>query len=73
MKKIEYRVSPVIRWNLTRYQFEELPDGMCEGDCESLGEFDNERKASRVMDAMYEADKSELNDVKKTVITEVNR
>ena len=64
MKKIEYRVRPVTRYSVTRYEEEHLTDPECEvhyylmgdGRCtctgsagsEQYGEFDNLQNANRV-------------------------
>jgi hypothetical protein len=46
--KIEYKVRPVTRWVVTRYQAGESSDDgrmCCAGRSETRGEFDNEQKA----------------------------
>jgi len=45
--KIEYKVRPVTRYVVTRYE----SDGQS-GSCGTIGEFDNERKAKDVARAL---------------------
>jgi hypothetical protein len=52
MAQVEIRVRPVIRYNVTRFYHEVMPNGMAQGGCESLGEFTSEQAAERVADAM---------------------
>lgn len=51
-KTVEYRVRPVTRYHVTRFENEDYEDGRCSGGCESLGEFDNESHAFKVADAL---------------------
>lgn len=48
MNENEFRVRPVMRYNVTHY----LSDGKC-ASCTSLGEFDNLEAAERVAQAMH--------------------
>lgn len=45
MRTVEYRVRPVTRYVVTRYQTD--TEGAC--GCEAMGEFDNEVKASNAV------------------------
>ena len=61
--KIEYRVRPVTRYIVTRY--EEFESGITEsrvvgGSCETRGEYDNERLAYEVGYALARADHERL-------------
>lgn len=47
MSTVEYRVRPVSRYVVTRYE-----DAGNVGSVETIGEFDNEQQAMRVMAAM---------------------
>jgi len=47
MKKIEYRVRPVTRYQITRFHQEDAGAG-----CETLGVFDNAGMANLVADAL---------------------
>ena len=48
MLKIEYRVRPVTRFVVTRWESEEHGDGTSSGGCSGLGEFDSEETAYQV-------------------------
>lgn len=53
MKTIEYRVRPVTRYVVTRFESEsDGPDGRSSTGSECLGEFDNGAMAQRAMNAM---------------------
>lgn len=60
-KTVEYRVRPVTRYHVTRFESEDNPSGAGRVGCESLGEFDNESQAMKVADALFyiEVNKSE--------------
>lgn len=51
-KTIEYRVRPVTRYHVTRFESEVHDDGTNSGGCESLGEFDRTDTAHTVAVAM---------------------
>lgn len=51
-KTVEYRVRPVIRYQVTRFYCEEKENGLGSGGVESLGEFDNESQAFKVSNAL---------------------
>lgn len=51
-KTVEYRVRPVTRYHVTRFENEDHENGRCSGGCESLGEFDNESQANKVAKAL---------------------
>lgn len=52
-KTVEYRVRPVTRYHVTRFENEDHDNGRCSGGSESLGEFDNESQAFKVADALF--------------------
>ena len=52
MKSVEYRVRPVVRYMVTRYESGSYPDGSSYGGCSGVGEFDNEESAERVKAAL---------------------
>lgn len=56
MTTIQYRVRPVTRYVVTRYS--EDAERRAYG-CEGMGEFDNERQANHVMDALFASDPAE--------------
>lgn len=60
-KTVEYRVKPVTRYHVTRFESEVHENVSCNGGCESLGEYDNEVQAMKVADALFyiEVNKSE--------------
>ena len=58
--KIEYRVRPVGRYIVTRYEREVHEDGTCSGGCSSLGEFDNAETAYQVGYALAKAEHERL-------------
>ena len=47
-KTVEYRVRPMTRYHVTRYEEQEHEDGCNSGGVESLGTFDNLEAANRV-------------------------
>lgn len=47
-KTVEYRVRPVIRYHVTRFESEINENGICSSGCESLGEFDSGEVAYQV-------------------------
>lgn len=51
-KTVEYRVRPVIRYHVTRFESEIHENGSASGGCESLGEFDNESQAYKISNAL---------------------
>lgn len=60
MHRIEYRVRPVTRFHVTRYEREDHENGLCSGGCESRGEFDNEETAYQVAYALARAEHDRL-------------
>lgn len=56
MKTIEIRVRPVTRYIITRYEFEDRPDGRNSGGSVGLGEFDNWNNADLVAKALAAAE-----------------
>lgn len=51
-KTVEYRVRPVTRYHVTRFESEDNPSGAGRAGCESLGEYDNESQAFKVSNAL---------------------
>ncbi len=51
-KKVDYRVRPVTRFVITRFEREDHPNGMCSGGSECRGEFDNYDTAHAVAYAL---------------------
>jgi hypothetical protein len=58
-KTIEYRVRPVTRYIVTRFESSN-EGGSCSGGSESLGEFDHEPTAYRVGYALAKAEHEKL-------------
>lgn len=52
-KTIEYRVRPVTRYIVTRFEHEAHESGACSGGCSTFGEYDNEGEAKKVMSALF--------------------
>lgn len=52
-RNVEYRVRPVIRYHVTRFESDESEIGACGCGLESLGEFDNESQAFKIADALF--------------------
>lgn len=59
-KSVEYRVRPVTRYVITRFESEQLATGAGCCGSEGLGEFDNERNAYRVGYALCKAEHEQL-------------
>lgn len=53
-KTVEYRVRPVTRYHVTRFESELHESGAESAGCESLGEFDNEQQAFKVAEALFD-------------------
>lgn len=51
-KTIEYRVRPVTRYIVTRFEHEVHESGSRRGGSSTFGEYDNEGQANKVMQAL---------------------
>lgn len=51
-KTIEYRVRPVTRYIVTRFESEQVANGLGCAGSSSFGEYDNEGQANKVMQAL---------------------
>lgn len=60
MQLIEYRVRPVTRYIITRYEQTEAVNGACSAGCSSLGEYDNGDTAYAVAYALCKAEHERL-------------
>lgn len=60
MLKIEYRVRPITRYIVTRYERQDHENGKCSGSSSGHGEFDNEETAYQVAYALARAEHDRL-------------
>lgn len=60
MELIEYRVRPVTRYIVTRFERSESVNGMCSGGSSSLGEYENGDTAYAVGYALCKAEHERL-------------
>lgn len=56
MKTIEYRVRPVTRYIVTRFERQDDNNGLCSGGSEGCGEFDREDSAEKIAMALANAE-----------------
>jgi hypothetical protein len=60
MHKIEYRVRPVTRWIVTRWESQSNDNGNASGGCAPCGEFANEDAAYKAGEALAFKEREDL-------------